>query len=277
MAVWEFTFDGVTFGDGTDIDVAEVTGLEDLPDIRRADRPRARAAGRWANPHYPDERIVTFRLEMAEEDPDALGVLLGQIDSMTVPRDDASPLGFHFDGRPEQVVFARPLRRQIPTDLRRLFGAAVATVQFVAADPLKYSATETSDSTGVGSVSGGLGFPHGFPHGFGSATAGTIAVQNDGTVDAPWTATLDGPLTSPSITLVGTTGALALNGFSLAAGESLEIDSAERTVMLNGTASRYSSLTSRTWFDLPPGASLVQLGAAAGTGTLTLRYRSAWL
>jgi hypothetical protein len=275
---WQVELPGsYLIGSGQAVGIVRIDGLEALPEMRVADVPRPRAAGSFALPQYPAERVVTIDVEVARTAAATMREVVDAWNAATVPAATESAIVYQLPGTGKRRLVGRVRRRTLPVDRGFGFGRAIGSVQIVASDPRILDNVETSGSTGVGSVTGGLGFPHGFPHGFGAATAGAIAIDNAGNTPAPWTATLAGPLTSPRITVVGGDGDLELNGFDLADGQTIELDSAARTVLLNGTASRYSSLTRRVWFELPVGASLVQLGAASGTGTLTVRYRSAWL
>jgi len=276
-AAGQIEWNGLLFG-GPTADYhfgGDVEGLADIPDVERGDQPRARAHGLVRGPIVSRERYITVQLRF-------IGVAylaekIAALNAATTLANSESPLVWDFgDGARRSNV--RIIRRSIPTvPMDMIQGVADATLQFVATDPRIYGNTEQSGSTSPGSVTGGLSFPHGFPHGFGTATAGTIQVDNNGTIPAPWTATLTGPLVSPRVTTLDGEGNLHFNGFTLADGETLEIGSLNRTVLLGGTASRYNALTTRTWFDLPVGPSSVQLSAASGTGSLELRWRDTYL
>ena len=89
--------------------------------------------------------------------------------------------------------------------------------------------------------------------------------------------TFTGPVVSPTIEHTGQSRRLEFTG-TLAAGETLVVDSLARTVLLNGTSSRYSWLTSLSqWFTLEPGANNLRYTAASGTGTCQVDFRSAWM
>ncbi|MGY6501648.1 MAG: phage distal tail protein [Acidimicrobiales bacterium] len=277
MEDWTVSYRGLLMGPGTAIGVVSLTGLEDAPDVIVFDQDKVRGVGRVKAPLGVQGRTPMGRFEISKSSAGSVGDALAALQAATVTTDSEDVLAWKVPGRPARQIMARAIRRSIPMDLRFGLGAAEATVQWEASDPRMQALVERSDSTGVGETIGGLGFPHGFPHGFGFATPGTVSIQNDGNFPAPWTATLAGPLSSPRIGLVGNNGELALNGFTLPAGQTLEFDSRDRTVLLNGTASRYGSLTTRRWFDLPVGSSLVQLSASAGDGSLTVRWRDTWI
>ncbi len=151
--------------------------------------------------------------------------------------------------------------------------------RFVATDPRIYANAEQSASTGLATTSGGLDFPAAAPFVFGTGGSGsTMACPNDGTIDTPWVATFTGPLVAPTLTHVDSGKALILSGASLAAGETLIVSSADRTVLLEGTASRYAWLAGTSqWFDLTPGANSINLTGASGAGTVSIAWRSAWI
>jgi hypothetical protein len=72
-------------------------------------------------------------------------------------------------------------------------------------------------------------------------------------------------------------GLTLLFNITLAAGDFLVVDSGARSVLLGGTASRYSTLAQPNWFDLSPLTSnTIRFNAASGAGTLTFSYRNAW-
>lgn len=172
------------------------------------------------------------------------------------------------------VLFGKP----------RATGSTVAPTlpteaRFLATDPRIYSASLKTLSAGLPTVSGGLSFPASAPFVFGSAgSGGSIAATNDGTIEAPYVAVFTGPLVAPTLTHTGQARTLSLSGASLAAGETLVLDSAARTVLLNGSSSRFSWLSSLSqWFTLEPGANALQFNAASGSGSCQVAFRDAWL
>lgn len=242
---------------------------------RLGDVPRGRAHGSVRGPLTVGDRAILARLRI-KGGPDVIESEVEAIERACAVTSVEMPLTWTIRGV-TRVAYCRVTNVDLPVDHEYALGVARSTLQFVATDPRIYGTTEHSGTTGTASVTGGLSFPHGFPHGFGSATPGTIQVVNEGHVPAPWTATLTGPLSGPRISLVGTVGVLAFDGFDLPAGQTLEIDSAARTILLNGQSSRYGSASLIRWFDLPVGTSQIQLSAAAGEGSLTVRWRDTYL
>lgn len=105
-------------------------------------------------------------------------------------------------------------------------------------DPRNYSQTSvTVMGNAISDVGGGLGFPFGFPFGFTPSGSGVTAVSNAGTIETPGTFVIRGQVSNPQIMQVSTGKLIALNG-ELAAGSTLTLDAAARTVLLDGTADR---------------------------------------
>lgn len=151
-------------------------------------------------------------------------------------------------------------------------------VTWEALDPRLYSGTIHSGVTALPLIAGGVAFPMAAPISFGDpAGGGSIVVVTTGSAPAPWSARIDGPISQPSITHQELGRTLTFD-ITLLAGEYLLIDSADRTVLLNGTASRYSTLRRPDWFDLYPGPALntIRFNGTTGAGTLTFTWQDAW-
>lgn len=267
-------------GSGTNYDVIEVDGLDDLPTVDSFDSPRD---ARWGSDDGTDlarDRVATFSGELfTATDAGMASLLDGLRDTLTVG--PVGTLAWRHPGEGVRFVYARCRRRSIPVNHRRSVLSAVWAAQLVAVDPLIYSAASTTKSSAR--TTGGTGFTPPFtpPFTLGAAVAGTVRVTNAGSASARWTARLAGPLTNPVLTNRSTGARLAFTangGLTLAAGEYVDLASDARSVLLAGTASRRSqlSLDSR-WFDLPPGHTDIELTADSGTGTFAITWRSAWL
>lgn len=151
---------------------------------------------------------------------------------------------------------------------------------FQAGDPRGYATTETTVvATSLSAGGGGLIFPDPFPWTFDPASGGLAAIDNTGTVDTPGTYILTGTLVNPVLTL--STGATMVFVGTISTGEQLYVHtSPEHTVLLNDVSNRINlvSFATTTWFELPPGASLVRLTALSFSGAagLQVRYRPAY-
>lgn len=175
-------------------------------------------------------------------------------------------------GRPRGVILdLTPLAR----------GRIEATLRFTATDPRLFDALQQEQTVSQVVSGSGLSFPASPPFSFGGATSGGIILAtNDGDTDAPWEATITGPLVNPVVINDATgevLGFSANGGLDLETGDTLVLDSRQRTALLNGS-SRYDRLASSSrWWELPPGVTPIRLSATSGSGTLQLRWRSAYL
>lgn len=97
----------------------------------------------------------------------------------------------------------------------------------------------------------------------------STTITQAGSMGAWPTVTISGPVTGPTLTNVTTGFTVSFPGLVVPAGETLVLDFAARTVLLGGTADRYSFLdfAASTWWQLAPGANeIVFDGDAITTG-----------
>jgi hypothetical protein len=170
----------------------------------------------------------------------------------------------------------------------RLGGATMATREgpthakwslvLYAADPTRYgvdahSATLAPFTPGAGRtynlapprVYGGLG------------TDGRTTVTNRGNANTPLTVTFYGPSKNPTLQLIG--GARLQLLMTLGDGEWVTIDSAQRSVLYNGSASRRQFLSGDSrWIYLPPGPSdlFYTVAVNSGVGQCVATWRDGW-
>lgn len=145
-------------------------------------------------------------------------------------------------------------------------------------DPNVYSQTEyTASATALSGQGGGFVAPFIAPFTVNAPPETVAGVTNNGFVDSPPIFELAGYLLNPIVRLAPGVE-LQLAG-EIAAGDTLTIDVAQRSVLLNDAANRRSLVdtANSTWFEIPPGASTITLLASdfsAGAG-LTVRWRDA--
>lgn len=176
---------------------------------------------------------------------------------------------YEVDGRPGKIdVEVKDL----------IYGVLKARLPFTALDPRLYLTAGTSSvSIGLGALGGFLA-PITFPY---AASAGSTSPQdaginNVGTFETPWMASITGPVTTPKVILADTAEFVELNGV-VPAGSTLVLDSRARTILLDGSP-RPSWLTLPSkWWLVPAGASTVRFRAVAGSGICTFSWRSACL
>lgn len=114
-------------------------------------------------------------------------------------------------------------------------------------------------------------------------SSATTSIVNNGTATAVPFYRIYGAISGPQI-LNSTTGeVLSLPNMSIAAGDFVDIDVANRTVYLNGVPSnsyyQYIDWSVSTWWELQPGTTLLALSAASqdSNAALLVQFRERWL
>lgn len=278
MTAWTFAFNGVTFDDASGLGVAAVAGLG-FPEVSSSDRDRPATDGMFAGRDLGRGRQIDIDLIVTGATTETREAIVATLRAATViSRSTEKTLTFTAPGAPTKRISCRVRRRAIPLDVARTPFSPTVALQLFATDPRIYADTASAGSTGPPTVGTGLTFNATPDFSFGgAASGGFITAVNAGDYPAPWTATITGPVTNPSLQLLETGQVLTLTGV-VDAGTTLVLDSANRSILLGGTASRYYFLQAgSTWFDLAPGTNTIRYNASAGTGTLDLAWRSSWL
>jgi hypothetical protein len=283
---WQAEYAGLLLGDGTVYEIREIQGLADQPDLRTSDRARLRRHGLLPGDDFLAARAVTVDLEVFGADDAAFAAAMAALKLALAPGNPEAPLTFKVPGVAGggiRRLNARPRKLALPVDLDRFFyRQPTATVLFEASDPRLYDDALSSVSTGLAVSPSGLVWNLTWNLSWGaSSSSGSIFAVNAGTFPTPPVFRIDGPVTNPSVENITTGEKLALSadgGLVVGAGEFVELDTDARTVLLGGTASRYSKLSAdSTWFDLKPGTTELKFrGTTAGAPTLTVTWRSAW-
>ncbi len=104
---------------------------------------------------------------------------------------------------------------------------------------------------------------------------GTVSITNEGTAPAQVDLRINGPVSRPSIQLQD--GQLMRFDMDLQVGEWLDIDFNNRTVILNGQASRRGYLRG-DWLDFGPGTNVIMFNAGAPSpeASMTVNWSPAW-
>jgi len=288
---WQYN--GLVFGNGTNIEIDETDGLDDLPPVRTADLDKAGDMGSFPGLDLLGERTLTIKLALLGQDRPTYDALVLQL--LSAFSIQAIELPLYCGDNGSQIIYCRPRRLALPRKREQhgTFNVA-ALVELTATDPRKYSAIPTTVSTTLASQSGGMTFNATFPVSFGTVGAGgTVSLTNAGNFQTPLQFTILGPVTNPILDNL-TTGQSLLFTITLATGDTLVITGAGTSVVsiiLNGTASRRSSLLSSSapliQFGLPGGApgpcvaGITQQfryrnNGALTASTMTVGYSSAW-
>jgi len=143
------------------------------------------------------------------------------------------------------------------------------SIQVVALDPRKLGAPLT-DSTGLPSSTGGLVVPVTVPFAINSTVvSGQVSLFNPGNETGPVTLRIDGPVTGPVITHVGSGLQLIFSAsLTLGAGEFLLVDMEAHTAMAQGQSSRANWIVSRGFSGFEPGPNTWAFTAASTSAAL---------
>lgn len=227
------------------------------------------AHGAWLNPAYLPARIIEATVTMVgltfPQVSLSLSLLAGR-----VPLDQTVDMTVDDHG----IVLSAKVRLGADLKWRQVGHIAQASIVLIAPDPRKYSITETVESTGLPSSSGGLTLPATAPFTIDAVTtSGVLTVTNDGNISTPPILRVSGPC--PPFTLRHNSGRQLYYPQSIAAGRYVEFDAATRTALEDGTAARY---VAGSWFEYEPGLNTVAFESSSydADARLTSTHRSAW-
>ncbi|GGW67889.1 phage distal tail protein [Streptomyces griseoloalbus] len=288
-------------GPGTPYRWRTLTGWADLPPLDSGTVARSDAHGAIPGRLLAQVRTVTVEDLMIRAPRDQVGAVVGALESGTVPVEDELPLVVWVDERGPLLAYARATRRLIPTTLGYRQGVITGgAVELVATDPRRYELGERSESARLpapepgldwgsdGAAEDGLdwraddtseaGLTFGEP-----GSTGVLTAVNLGNAPSHPVIEFRGPVTRPALTNLATGDVLEYD-LPLAAGDVLTVDTRSGEVVLNGTASRLYTATSRSvpeqTFTLACGGTDLTFRAAPGSSdpaaSVTVRWRSAY-
>lgn len=136
MATLQGSFNGLSFGAGTDYHVSGVEGLWDLPEVRSNDLPKSAGYGSFVGMDRSGSRTVTLTLTLIAATVGAYDTLVTTLRTATEPQTTAKALRLMGN---TVFVWARPRRRILPIATDRQQRHAVAVIEFVCADPTVYT------------------------------------------------------------------------------------------------------------------------------------------
>ncbi|WP_320067864.1 phage distal tail protein [Micromonospora sp. RTGN7] len=240
--------------------------------------PRTGDHGSWSGQEWRDEVMVPMRIRVRNQADGTPGGWLAahqRLAAAFTPSHTDVELRW-MTGGVEYMMRGRPrLVEPEVTTIRR--GYSVTRCAFAALDPRIYGAEQVA-STLLPSSSGGLVWPVTWPETWPAVvTSGRIQASNEGRAPTRPRLVIHGPVEGPRVTLVDTGQTLAWD-LALTAGQWLDVDTDRRTSLINGQVSRSGQMTSRQWFELPPGGSEIAFGASVHNpdAALSVAYRSAW-
>ncbi|MYV77799.1 hypothetical protein GT352_28280 [Streptomyces sp. SID1046] len=248
------------------------------PGVRAEFATRQADHGAWASPGYLNARPISIEGLIAAPSTAARDAAVEQLYAAVALTDTVLVIE---ETIPKQAIVRRS--GEVLVELVNPYSVTYS-VAVTAADPRRYSTVLQSQSTGLPSVSGGITFPITFPITFTTtSTGGAFTLSNAGTIATRPVFTMTGPATMPVITATRPDGAIFQLAYSqsLGAGDTLVIDTAAHSVILNGAVSRRPFLSAQpSWPEILPGSTLaVRWNASAydPAALLTGTCRSAWM
>ncbi len=302
LTSYQVQFNGYTFGGDTNVNLQKIEGL-DRPAVRQQDPDWPRTRGQSRGLDLLSGRDITFTCEIAPVGSLTLADATQNLRNCLAPRGTTEdPLFVAFNGL-VYVTSVRIRKHNVPVDISYALGnlAKNVSLQFHATDPFFYSTPTSAPSCGLGTPTGGFGFPFpsssGFPLSFGGGTGGnSVTCTNTGDVECYPILYITGPVTYPSITNL-TTGETVAFALTMATDDILVVNMdtphsatyyVAGTYPNNGASRLYTLSTQSTWWSLPPaqgpnavngGVSTIQFESQDTTqvaGTLQVQYCSAF-
>lgn len=280
LADYQLSIGGVVLGPNTSYIVSDFQGLG-ITDVRTSDVPQSQSDGDYYGVDTRGPHTVTVPITVRGVDQ---ATTLANYDALIAQWKAAagstSPLTFKLPGRVEQRLDGRP--RRFTADLSRLSGARIMVqAEYFCAKAVIESSDLLTAALTLPAAPSARSYPKTYPRVYGAGVSGDALVTNVGTATAYPTLTINGPVTNPYIQNV-TTGETITISIVLGVGDVLTIncDPGSRTVTINGTASRRSSvLAGSQWPTVPAGSSDFKFGGTPGAGTPTasVAWRYAWL
>ncbi|MGF0176722.1 phage distal tail protein [Streptomyces sp. Marseille-Q5077] len=272
-------------GAGTPYRWRSIGGWEDLPALDSGTVPRSGAHGAFPGRLLAQARTITLDGLIVRAPRATIGATVAALNAGTAPVEDERPLVAWLDERGPLLAYARPTRRAIPASLGYRLGTITGgAIEFQATDPHRYELAEHAVSAALPMSEAGLSWPLTWPLPFGEpGSTGALSTMNVGDADTHPVVEFRGPVTGPSLTNLSM-GDVIEYDIPLAASDVLTVDTLAGTAVLNGTASRIYTATSRSvpeqTFTLAPGITNLIFRAAPGsnnpTASATVRYRSAY-
>ena len=282
LAAFQIAFGGLTMGDGTNYQLVTIDGLEGLPSMVQTDVKRPRAHGQFLGGMFASGRQVSCEVAITASSDVAFRAALDALSDATTPLPfTETPLTYSLPGMVgSRLVNARALDRAIVIDVDYTHRVAHAACLWWATDPTIYDDPAQSLSTTLPLDDGGVTWPIVWPAYWGvSSSSGLITAVNAGGISAPVVITITGPVDNPSLENVteGKTMAFTLH---LGATDTLTVDPAHFSVLMNGIVNKRGSMTPGSrWWDLQPGTNLISYHAptALSGSTAAVSWRSAWI
>lgn len=279
---YQFAFNGWAFGGlGQGVQVLQVEGLEDMPDLRVQDDTRGFQDGMFTGRDFLSGRTITFTLQIMNDAANSMQTYLAELKANLVfQQQGTGTLQFQLPGRALQRVYGRVRKRHISIDPDYVYGRAIATVEFFCPDPRVYDDAQIliglNPTSQVGRIyNRTYNLVYNTPSG---TTSSFATATNAGNVTVFPTITLTGQMLNPIVVNSTTGQSLPLN-ISMSAADTIVIDPDLRGVTYNGLPARNLLSNTAQWFGFPPGNTTIGIvvPTAAATAQCQITYRNGYV
>jgi hypothetical protein len=250
------------------VDVSKVSGLDSAP-YRETIRDHEGTDGGFIDAEFETGRDITIE-GIAYGDVNTIEAFFDTLKANYAPVQNPIPLVLKGPGVNERVVFVKPRGVRYSWDAARRIGSSPVQFLMYAEDPRIYDNVLVNQLVQYGGpATTGFAYPFGFNLSFGAVIPPDGAwVTNSGNRPAPAILTITGPVDKPRIINDTDSKQLTFN-ITLAGGETLVIDLANRTVLLNGVVNRRNTLQSPDWFLFRSGKTFLRYGGTSNSSVLT--------
>ena len=270
LSNYQFSFNGLTIGAGTVYPITTVDGVAGLPSLRVQDDNRGFNDGAFTGRDFYDGRTITFdMLVLGTQGGDSAQQNLQVLQNTIQPQQTGTKaLGLKLSpSDSEKTIQARIRSRKILVDPEYTFGYIKAQLTAFCPDPRFYDATSQSVTVNPAPTIYGRRYNRTYNMTYGTAGSVTASVNNAGNIYTSPVITVTGEASNPTFTYTanGVSQSLRVN-VVMGASDVLVIDTGNRTVTLNGTASRNLVASGSSWFVIDPAS---QVGSPTITFTIT--------
>lgn len=293
LALGQFSYNGLTMGPGTPFQWNTVDGLTGLPNIRVGDVPRPNANSMLGGYDFTGTRTVTFNLEITSGAGNTMQQNLNLARAAFQPSQALSGgvslpgpvLSYNFNEGQVRDLTCRVEKFDSTVDIgwaggNYTAGIATASVQLTSVDSTLYDDTMQSGTMSVSAGGAGWVFPWTFPWVFqAESTGNTVFAANTGNTMVYPVFTFSGGYFYGPVIQNLTAGTQFAFNLTMGPTDTLVVDTWGGSAILNGTASRISTLVPGSLFSGIPGGSVVQWGLRAlssATGTANISWRNGW-
>ncbi|KIZ14510.1 phage tail domain-containing protein [Streptomyces natalensis] len=275
---------GLLLGERTSYVGVQLTGWDDLPDMENGTVAMPTQHGAWPGPLLAGTRALTWDFRILPSRRQDFPLLLDRLRRVTGVRQEEQPLVIQLAGA-RRLMWARVTKRALTADRTYTRGEPTGSLVWEASDPRRYEVTQRVAKTRLPRAEPGLAWPLTWPLDWDSTKAGDgwLEAENTGEAATHPVVVFHGPLKLPA--LIDEESGRALEyAVALGPDDTLTVDCAAGTAVLNWSASRLDTATARSaperTFTLEPGLTRLRFSAEPGPydprASVSIFWRSAF-